>query len=264
MERLQNKLMILLFFSIAIFLNSYCQKDGYPVMFAIDGVQQRLNNDFKIYFVYMDSIQTVCYQPIVYDSNYISFPSQMSRDTNIKYHVLFVYKNKVYYCDYSDYTGFTKVPNRALLIHFQRKPFNKFVHWGNYKYNIFYGSEDSDDYSKSKVVGKMEIVYGIGDFAATYTEIYSFKDYFKKGKEILKQIKQHYYCTFKKQYLESKDCEENIFSKEVLSPATALGHELGHIIVLYQIQKEFNRRVKTKRSDIWDTEEEFYNIQYLL
>lgn len=43
-------------------------------------------------------------------------------------------------------------------------------------------------------------------------------------------------------------------------PATALGHELGHIIVLYQIQKEFNRRVKTKRSDIWDTEEEFYNI----
>ncbi|MGP1515948.1 MAG: RHS repeat-associated core domain-containing protein, partial [Bacteroidales bacterium] len=53
---------------------------------------------------------------------------------------------------------------------------------------------------------------------------------------------------------------ENIFTGEILSPATALGHEFGHIISAIFDIKGFNRRNATKREDVWDTEEEFYNI----
>ena len=182
MVKLKNKLMVLLLINVVALLTSYGQKEGYPVMFAIDGVQQQLNNDFKIYFIYTDSVQTVCYQPIVFDSNYISFPLQMPKDTNIKYHVLFVYKNKAYYCDYNDYRLFTNMCGRAFLIHFERPPFNKFVHWGKYSYNTWISNATYND-----IVGRIKIVYGLGDSPATYTEIYSFKSYFKKGKEILKK-----------------------------------------------------------------------------
>jgi RHS repeat-associated protein len=54
---------------------------------------------------------------------------------------------------------------------------------------------------------------------------------------------------------------EDILTQEAMSPATALGHEFGHIINLISDSKEFNKRIKTKRNDIWDTEEEFYNIR---
>ena len=53
---------------------------------------------------------------------------------------------------------------------------------------------------------------------------------------------------------------QNIETKEVMSPAAVLGHEVGHIINALTAPADFFRRKNTKRDDVWDNDEEYYNI----
>ena len=53
---------------------------------------------------------------------------------------------------------------------------------------------------------------------------------------------------------------QNIESKEVMSPAAVLGHEIGHVINATSDPTEYHTRNNTNRNDVWDTDEEYYNI----
>jgi hypothetical protein len=171
--------------SIILLVTSYVaigQSQKIEILFADNGIEKKLNNYFNIYFVYQDSIQKVIYKPIVFDGKYIRVPSKMPINEELKYYILFEYKGKIYYCDYSKYLYF--YTSDAFLIHIKKRPFDRDMQWGKYYYNIV-PSLDISDTDKSKI-GEVEIVYGKGDCAATYTKITNFKEYFKKGKDLLK------------------------------------------------------------------------------
>lgn len=155
------------------------QSHKIEILFADNGIEKKLNNDFNIYFVYQDSIQKVIYKPVVCDGNYIMFPSHMPLDKEYKYYILFEYKKKIYYCDYTRLYHF-----EAFLIHIQKRPFYKYVEWGENEFITLPSYTDLD--TNKNIKGEMEIVYGKGDHAATYTRITNFKEYFKKGEELLK------------------------------------------------------------------------------
>ena len=53
---------------------------------------------------------------------------------------------------------------------------------------------------------------------------------------------------------------ESIRSKKVLSPALALGHELGHVYQSFYETSNFLSRRKMVRIDVWNDEEEIHNI----
>jgi len=53
---------------------------------------------------------------------------------------------------------------------------------------------------------------------------------------------------------------EDVNTKEVMSPDACLGHEFGHIINVFDNTVNYHSRRLTKRDDVWDNEEEFYNI----
>ena len=173
---------IFLFLLTAISNLVIAQNQKVEILFGDNGVEKKLNNDFNVYFVFQDSTQKVVYKSIVFDKKYISIPSQMPINKELKYYILFEYNRKIYYCDYSKYLYFYKA--EAFLIHIRRKPFDRDMQWGKYKYNIV-PSLDLFETDKNKI-GEMEIVYGKGDNAATYTRIYNFKEYFKKGEGLLK------------------------------------------------------------------------------
>lgn len=53
---------------------------------------------------------------------------------------------------------------------------------------------------------------------------------------------------------------EDVVTGEKLSPALALGHELGHIISSLIDPAGYNNRKAQKRDDVWTDDEEYYNI----
>ena len=173
---------IFLFLLTTISNLDIAQNQKVEILFADNGVEKKLNNDFNVYFVFQDSTQKVVYKSIVIDKKYISIPSQMPINKELKYYILFEYNRKIYYCDYSKYLYFHKA--EALLIHIQKRPFYKYVAWGQNEFYIL--PRDTDMDNDKKIRGEMKIVYGKGDNAATYTRIYNFKEYFKKGEGLLK------------------------------------------------------------------------------
>ena len=158
------------------------QNQSIEILFADNGVEQKLKDDFNVYFVYQDSTQKVIYKSRVFDDKYISIPSQMPQIKELRYHVLFEINRKVYYCGYPMYLQFYKA--EAFLIHIQKRPFYKYVLWEQNDFNIL--PRDTEIDNDKKIKGEMLIVYGKGDNAATYTYITNFKEYFQKGKELLK------------------------------------------------------------------------------
>lgn len=172
---------VILIVVLVISFMSIGQTKKIEILFANNGVERKLNNDFNIYFIYQDSIQKVIYKAIAFDEKYISIPTQMPLNEKLKYYILFEYKKKIYYCDYREYLTFYEAD--AFLIHIQKKPFYKFVSWGHNKFNFLLQIKRNEDKS---FIGEMEIVYGRGDCAATYTRITNFKEYFKKGRKLLR------------------------------------------------------------------------------
>jgi len=53
---------------------------------------------------------------------------------------------------------------------------------------------------------------------------------------------------------------ESIKTKKVLSPALALGHELGHVYQSFYETSSFLSRRERIRNDVWNDEEEIHNI----
>lgn len=53
-----------------------------------------------------------------------------------------------------------------------------------------------------------------------------------------------------------------IATGKVMSPALCLGHEFGHLLSLIEQPEEYFKRRSQSRNDVWDNEEEWYNITH--
>ena len=85
---------------------------------------------------------------------------------------------------------------------------------------------------------------------STVTE-YNFKEY----KGITNEIPLEQKVSFNPYY-----ALESIKTKKVLSPALALGHELGHVYQSFYETSNFLSRRERIRNDVWNDEEEIHNI----
>ena len=139
--------------------------------FYIGNKRQELNNNFNVYFVYLDSTQKIIYKPQVY-KNKIIRPSLLEQK-EAKYYILIKFKNKVYTVTYGYYSFNKNVDD--LIIYFEKKPYKKEYFW-----------EQWDDESDKSIKGGIAILFSRGDAVCRFKPITDFGEYFKQGEELLK------------------------------------------------------------------------------
>jgi len=136
--------------------------------FYIENKQQKLNNNFNVYFIYLDSTQKIIYKPTVYKNTITHLPLLQQDDAN--YYILIEFENKVYFVTYA-YYNFRKVDD--WIIYFEKKPYKQRYFWEQWE----------DDES---IKGGISILLGRGDAACRFEPITNFDEYFKKGLDLLK------------------------------------------------------------------------------
>ncbi len=157
----------ILFIVISIF--AIGQTSGITICFIKEGKEQELNNNFDVYFVYIQGNEKIIYKSDV-NKDVITLPSLMKDDKDLRYHILFKYEGKIYYVDYVHFLFFCA--SKGWMIEFDKKPYKDPYNWEQ---------EENND----KIKGGISITYGMGDAAVGYTLIKDFKEYFKKGKQLL-------------------------------------------------------------------------------
>jgi len=138
--------------------------------FYIENEQQELNDNFNVYFIYLDSTQKIIYIPKI-DKNTIIQPSLLSQK-DAKYYILLKFADKVYTVFYGHY-NFHKVDD--WVIYFEKKPYKKKYFW-----------EQWDNGEDKSIKGGIAILFSRGDAVCSFEPITNFGEYFKKGLDLLK------------------------------------------------------------------------------